>query len=113
MDSVAKSYIIDPGTCPSCGVSQNMTASVEKNGRPPRADDISICSECAALSIFIDDLGRMRKPTWVDIERFKQAGIWAKICDAQRKSRFEWHKRNPGSGPLGRRKRVQYNGQIY
>lgn len=66
--------------CPFCESILDTAAAFSHNDKP-KNDDISICIECAELSIYVIKEGiiSLRKPTEKDIDDIKQSGQWPEI----------------------------------
>jgi hypothetical protein len=58
-------YPITPYTCPTCRALHN-AATTPKGRVKPRANDVSVCCNCAALNVFNPDL-TLRAPTREDL----------------------------------------------
>ena len=78
---------IAPFTCNKCGVQQHAAEAVDRNqGRRPKANDLSLCSNCGALSFFVDEIGHLRPATWADINWLKAHNreLFDQMCETQR-----------------------------
>lgn len=59
--------------CPTCGTYQDRAThaySVNCRNRPrkPRAGDVGVCWNCAAVSIYADDRGNLRQPNEAELK---------------------------------------------
>jgi hypothetical protein len=70
--------------CPECRyVFDRASESSMEEKRQPKSEDVSICINCAAILIYIDNNGSLRAATPAEIEELRNSPEWDKIEKAQ------------------------------
>jgi hypothetical protein len=70
--------------CPECRYVFNRASEVGlEEKKQPKPEDVSLCINCAAILIYIDNNGSLRSATPAEIEELRNSPEWDKIEKAQ------------------------------
>jgi hypothetical protein len=80
-----------PTRCPYCGYKVDRASHVGEEQASPKPGDVSICMLCANVSLYVDDLGNVRKATPEEVKELEANPTVAKTQLAIRT--IEWSKK--------------------